>query len=172
MVLELSLELGNRQLHLARDRFAAELEFPSLGIDTGSDRRNAVVAHEQVLSGRHAIVEQVRGCLGVERPVVENRQSLFAGDFERLVALRERRRDQAGRHQVRKRNRGAERRRHRGETTSRQESAPRYRIAPPAPDGLIGPERVGAVEFMNTTSFVCHESLPLLRVPFSIVRPQ
>ena len=155
-MLEHRLELPDRQRDFPRHGLSTEAEFPRIHIDAVGHRGDAVVPHEQAIRRGNAIVEQVSRRLGVDWAIIQHDEPVFAGDPEGFVRLRERRRNEAFRHQVCERNRRADRRRHRHQAARGQEAPPRDRVAASPPEFFVRGDRIGMVEVMDTTSLVFH----------------
>jgi hypothetical protein len=165
--LEALAQFGDRQLHRLVDQ-PVDLQRPAVRPDVG--RRDAVVADE-VAGGRgDVVVQQVRGRLRVDRPVVEDAQAVLAGDREAVGLLGERGRDQARWHGAVERDCRAHDRAHRRQARPAQETAP-VGVCFTAEDQLVGDLRILLVEFTQST-FTCltaHRVPPRLTEPFWVV---
>ena len=101
----------------------------------------------------------MRRGLGVDRPVVEHGQTVFARQGERFIALRERRRDQAAGEAVCEGDRTSENGTHRRQPRAAEEPAAAERIDLATPEHAIRRHRIARVEFMDA-GLLLHQLAP------------
>ncbi len=104
VVSELFLQFFEREGHGLRAAFTGNLQRPFLGRERLRGRGDAIVADEKMLRGRDGIIKQMGGSLGEHRTIIEEGQTLLAGDLQWLRALRHCHRDKPRRHLVSKNN--------------------------------------------------------------------
>jgi hypothetical protein len=83
---------------------------------------------------------------GIDRPVIQDREAVLAGQFEWLVTLCERGGYQAAGHVFCERYARAKRRGHRSQSAAAQEPPSRDRIDGPAPEQMIRVKRILGVK--------------------------
>ena len=91
----------------------------------------------------------MRGRLRVDRPVVQDAKTVLALDNERIPGLRERSRDQAAGHELRKRDRAAKGSAHGCESAAAQEPSPGQRRRCSSPHQAVGALGVFGIQLVN-----------------------
>ena len=122
VVLELLLQLRQREGARVPTGLALDSQGPFLRIDLRQCRGVAVVADEKPTAGRHLVVQQMRGRLRVHGAIIEINKSVLALNGERLRRLRQSSGDQTRRHLVREHDPSAQRCGHRSKPALAKES--------------------------------------------------
>ena len=150
VMLEVALQVVDREIARRLRGFAADAQFPFFGIDVFFDGRDAVVAHEHVFGRSDRIVQQMRRRFGVDRAVVQNDKPRFAVGLQikRSRRIRISGGDEPARHFVGENDRQAQRRAHAGDPRAFEEAAPRGVGLTPE-EQAVGALRILAVEFVQ-----------------------